>query len=102
MRGTQFADQLGADVRLAIRQARKHLSYSLTCMAVLAFGLAANTAVFSVVYSTILKPPPYPEPGRLNVDPFRKPEAAGRPCGIFSTQSPMERREWNRTNASVC
>jgi putative ABC transport system permease protein len=65
MRGSQFADQLRADVRLAIRQARKHLSYSLTCIAVLAFGLAANSAVFSVLYSTILKPPPYPEPGRL-------------------------------------
>jgi hypothetical protein len=43
MRGTQFADQLGADVRLAIRQARKHLSYSLTCMALLAFGLACRS-----------------------------------------------------------
>ena len=54
-----------ADIRLAFRQTQKYLGYSLTCMAVLAFGLAANTAVFSVVYSTILKPPPYPEPGRL-------------------------------------
>jgi len=54
-----------ADVRLALRQARKHLGYSLTCVAVLAFGLAAATAVFSVLYSTILKPLPYPEPDRL-------------------------------------
>ena len=56
---------LWMDVRLAVRQARKHVGYSLTCVAVLAFGLAANTTVFSVVYSTILKPPPYPEPDRL-------------------------------------
>jgi len=54
-----------ADVRLALRQARKHLGYSLTCVAVLAFGLAVTTAVFSVLYSTILKPLPYPEPDRL-------------------------------------
>ena len=54
-----------ADVRLALRQARKHLGYSLTCVAVLAFGLAAATAVFSVLYSTILRPLPYPEPDRL-------------------------------------
>ena len=42
----QFADPFRADVRLAIRQARKHLSYSLTCIAVLAFGLAATPQSF--------------------------------------------------------
>jgi len=61
-------------VRLALRQARKHLGYSLTCVAVLAFGLAAATAVFSVVYSTILKPLPYPEPDRLVVVHNRFPQ----------------------------
>ena len=53
------------DVRIALRQARKHLGYSFTCVAVLAFGLAAATAVFSVLYSTILKRLAYPEPDRL-------------------------------------
>jgi len=61
-------------VRLALRQARKHLGYSLTCVAVLAFGLAAATAVFSVVYSTILKPLPYPDPDRLVVVHNRFPQ----------------------------
>ena len=61
-------------MRLALRQARKHLGYSLTCVAVLAFGLAAATAVFSVVYSTILKPLPYPDPDRLVVVHNRFPQ----------------------------
>ncbi|HEV8414473.1 MAG TPA: ABC transporter permease [Bryobacteraceae bacterium] len=63
-----------ADVRLALRQARKHLGYSLTCVAVLALGLAAATAVFSALYSTILKPLPYPEPDRLVVVHNRFPQ----------------------------
>ncbi len=63
--GTHLTIGILADVRLALRQARKHLGYSLTCVAVLAFGLAATTAVFSVLYSTILKPLPYPESDRL-------------------------------------
>jgi putative ABC transport system permease protein len=63
-----------ADVRLAFRQARKHLGYSLTCVAVLAFGLAAATAVFSILYSTILKPLPYPDPDRLVVVHTRFPQ----------------------------
>jgi putative ABC transport system permease protein len=50
------------------------LGYSLTCVAVLALGLAAATAVFSALYSTILKPLPYPEPDRLVVVHNRFPQ----------------------------
>jgi putative ABC transport system permease protein len=74
LHGTYLTTDLLADVRLAIRQARKHVGYSLTCIAVLAFGLAAATAVFSVLYSTILKPLPYPEPDRLVVVHNRFPQ----------------------------
>jgi putative ABC transport system permease protein len=63
-----------ADVRLALRQARKHLGYSLTCAGVLALGLGAATALFSALYSTILKPLPYPEPDRLVVVHNRFPQ----------------------------
>lgn len=65
LHGTYLTTGIFADLRIAFRQARKHLGYSLTCVAVLAFGLASSSAVFSVLYSTILKPLPYPEPDRL-------------------------------------
>src|SRR5438034_149712 len=64
---TYLTTGIWADVRLALRQARRHLGYSLTCVAVLTFGLATTTAVFSVLYSTILRPLPYPDPDRLVV-----------------------------------
>ena len=66
--------QTGNNVTLSFNSSTGLVSYSLTCIAVLAFGLAANTAVFSIVYSTILKPPPYPEPGRLVVVHNRFPQ----------------------------
>ncbi len=55
------------DVRLALRQAKHRPAYALTCIAVLAFGLGASTAVFSALYSAALKPLPYPDPDRLVV-----------------------------------
>jgi predicted permease len=55
------------DVRLAFRQAKRRPAYALTCIAVLAFGLGTCTAVFSALYSVVLKPLPYPAPDRLVV-----------------------------------
>ena len=56
---------LWTDFRLALREARRHPSYSLTAFAVLAFGLGINTAVFSLLYFAVLKPLPYSNPGQL-------------------------------------
>jgi predicted permease len=56
---------LWTDLRLALREARRHPSYSLTAFAVLAFGLGINTAVFSLLYFTIFKPLPYRNPDQL-------------------------------------
>ena len=44
---------------------RRSPGYALTCIAVLALGIGANAAIFSVIYSVILKPLPYPDPSRL-------------------------------------
>ena len=56
---------LRSDVRQAIRQIRRRQAFSLTCIAVLAFGLGATTAIFSVLYSVVLKPLPFPDPQNL-------------------------------------
>ncbi len=55
----------GSDVRFAWRQARRRPGFALTAFVVLALGVGASTAVFSVLYEALLKPPPYPEPRRL-------------------------------------
>src|SRR5579863_5248365 len=49
----------------ALRTLRRSPGYALTCIAVLALGIGANAAIFSVIDSVVLKPVPYPDPSRL-------------------------------------
>jgi putative ABC transport system permease protein len=60
-----WIETLVQDVRYAGRMLRK--SPVFTCVAVLslALGIGANTAIFSAVYVTLIKPLPFKDPGRL-------------------------------------
>jgi len=52
-------------VRYALRTLGKNLGLTLTIAASLAIGIGANSAIFSVVNALLLRPLPYPDPGRL-------------------------------------
>ena len=53
------------NLRYAIRQLIKAPVFTLTAVLTLALGIGANTAIFTVVYGTLLAPMPYPEPDQL-------------------------------------
>lgn len=53
------------DFRQAIRNMRKNRGSTLLAVLMLAVGIGATTAIFSVFYSVLLKPLPFPEPARL-------------------------------------
>ena len=55
------------DVGYALRSLVRNKAFALAAIATLALGIGANSAIFSIVHSVLLKPLPYPNADRLVV-----------------------------------
>jgi putative ABC transport system permease protein len=55
------------DLKIAVRQLLKSPGFAATAILMLALGIGATTAIFSVVESVLLRPLPFPQSGRLMV-----------------------------------
>src|SRR5260370_29008216 len=53
------------ELKFTIRSLRKNPGFTLLAIAVMALGMGANTAVFSVVNAVLLKPLAFREPDRI-------------------------------------
>jgi hypothetical protein len=58
-------ETLGKDVRFGLRMLRKSPGFSLTVILMLALGIGANTAVFTLVHAVLLKSLPVAKPEQL-------------------------------------
>ena len=65
------------DLKLAFRRFGKSPGFAVTVLLTLAIGIGANTAVFSVVSSVLLKPLPYPDSNQLVSLQLNAPGAEG-------------------------
>ena len=75
-------DTIRQDVRYAVRAMRHNVTFNLVAVATLAIGIGANTAVFSVVNSVLLKPLSYPRAEELVALRISAPGAPGLTDGL--------------------
>src|SRR5260370_9712634 len=62
------------NLRYGLRILAKSTGFALTAVLTLAIGIGANTAIFTVVNSIILRPLPFHDPGRLMIVSERDPK----------------------------
>jgi putative ABC transport system permease protein len=60
-----WASDLWRDLRYAVRLLRKQVGFSATAVLILALGIGASTAMFSVIDAVLLRPLPYPSAERI-------------------------------------
>ena len=76
-RGLRLVDELAQDLRFGARGLRRNPGFALSSLFIVAFGVAAPTAIFSVANAAFMRPLPYPEADRLVAVTRFQPAGAG-------------------------
>jgi predicted permease len=85
-----------ADLRYAFRLLRKTPVFTVAAIGTLALGIGANTTIFSLVQTMLLRPLPYQDPDQV-VMVWEDRTAAGFPK---NTPAPGNYRDWRAMNRS--
>lgn len=87
---------LSTDLRFAIRQLARRPGFTVVALLTLALGTGAASAIFTIVDGVLLRPLPYPEPGRLVALCETHPSIEG-----YCVGSPPDVEDWAAQSRTV-
>ncbi|MGA8597433.1 MAG: ABC transporter permease [Bryobacteraceae bacterium] len=96
-RGIPFVEIVLRDLGSGLRQLRGRPGFSLIAITVLALGIGANTAIFSVVNGILLRPLPFAHPERL-VALFERDVVDNNP---YNTVAPANFLDWQKKSTTL-
>ena len=89
-----WLDETARDFLHALRMLRRSPGFTVVAVLTLAFGIGANTAIFSVINSVLLRPLPYHDPDKL----VMVWESNSQHANLHNTVSPPNFLDWQSRN----
>src|ERR1700689_3853477 len=99
-RGLPWLDVLAQDLRFTFRTLRRERGFAIVAVLILALGIGANVAVFSVVNTILLSPLPFPSAQQL-VRIVEKNVKAGESSKTYTADATQDFQQQNRSFQSV-
>jgi len=96
----EHVEMFRQDGAFALRMMRKNVSFTALVVFILALGIGANTAIFSIIDGVLLRPLPYTDGSRL-VNLYQEAPKAGFDDIGFSVHEINDYREQSRTIDSI-
>ena len=99
-RGLPWLDSLGSDLRYAVRALRRAKGFSVVVVLTLALGIGANTAMFTLLRGTLLRPLPNRDGSRL-LYLRQSAQITGRDNAYFSVPEVADYRAATHTLSTI-